>query len=245
VAKNLKGLIAKVRTENAELGIGFDGDADRIGIVDNNGIILWGDQLLTIFARDILSRNPGATIVGEVKCSQNLFQDIEKHGGVPVMAPAGHSLIKNKMKETGALLGGEMSGHVCFADNYFGYDDAVFAAGRILQIVAQSSQKVSEMLADLPETAYTPEIRIDCPDDKKFEIVRELTEFFRNQYDVIDIDGVRINFDNGWALIRASNTQPVLVLRFEAETQTRLEELVSIVKKQMDQYRPIVQFDHC
>jgi phosphomannomutase/phosphoglucomutase len=149
------------------------------------------------------------------------------------------------MKETGALLGGEMSGHVCFADNYFGYDDAVFAAGRILQIVAQSSQKVSEMLADLPETAYTPEIRIDCPDDKKFEIVRELTEFFKNQYDVIDIDGVRINFDNGWALIRASNTQPVLVLRFEAETQTRLEELVSIVKKQMDQYRPIVQFDHC
>ena len=142
--------------------------------------------------------------------------------------------------------GGEMSGHVCFADNYFGYDDAVFAAGRILQIVAQSSQKVSEMLADLPETAYTPEIRIDCPDDKKFEIVRELTEFFRNQYDVIDIDGVRINFDNGWALIRASNTQPVLVLRFEAETQTRLEELVSIVKKQMDQYRPVVQFDyHC
>ena len=138
-----------------------------------------------------------------------------------------------------------MRGHVCFADNYFGYDDAVFAAGRILQIVAQSSQKVSEMLADLPETAYTPEIRIDCPDDKKFEIVRELTEFFKNQYDVIDIDGVRINFDNGWALIRASNTQPVLVLRFEAETQTRLEELVSIVKKQMDQYRPIVQFDHC
>ena len=245
VAKNLKGLIAKVRAENAELGIGFDGDADRIGIVDNNGNILWGDQLLTIFARDILSRNPGATIVGEVKCSQNLFQDIEKHGGVPVMAPAGHSLIKNKMKETGALLGGEMSGHVCFADNYFGYDDAVFAAGRILQIVAQSSQKVSEMLADLPETAYTPEIRIDCPDDKKFEIVRELTEFFKNQYDVIDIDGVRINFDNGWALIRASNTQPVLVLRFEAETQSRLEELVSIVKKQMDQYRPIVQFDHC
>ena len=245
VAKNLKGLIAKVRAENAELGIGFDGDADRIGIVDNNGNILWGDQLLTIFARDILSRNPGATIVGEVKCSQNLFQDIEKHGGVPVMAPAGHSLIKNKMKETDALLGGEMSGHVCFADNYFGYDDAVFAAGRILQIVAQSSQKVSEMLADLPETAYTPEIRIDCPDDKKFEIVRELTEFFKNQYDVIDIDGVRINFDNGWALIRASNTQPVLVLRFEAETQTRLEELVSIIKRQMDQYRPIVQFDHC
>ena len=148
------------------------------------------------------------------------------------------------MKETSALLGGEMSGHVCFADNYFGFDDAIFAAGRILQIVAQSSQKVSEMLADLPKTASTPEIRIDCPDDRKFEIVRELTEFFRSQYKVIDIDGVRINFDDGWALIRASNTQPVLVLRFEAETQTRLKELVSIIKKQMDQYQPVVQFNY-
>lgn len=244
VEKNLKGLIERVRAENAELGIGFDGDADRIGVVDEKGNILWGDQLLTIFARDILSRNPGATIVGEVKCSQNLYQDIKNHGGIPVMAPAGHSLIKKKMKETGALLAGEMSGHVCFADNYLGFDDAVFAAGRVLQIVAQSSMKVSEMLADLPRTAYTPEIRIDCPDDKKFEIVRELTEIFRGQYEVIDIDGVRVNFGDGWALIRASNTQPVLVLRFEAETQDRLEELVGIVKTQMDKYQPVVQFDY-
>ena len=160
------------------------------------------------------------------------------------MAPAGHSLIKKKMKETGALLAGEISGHVCFADNYFGFDDAVFAAGRVLQIVSQSNMKVSEMLADLPETAYTPEIRIDCPDDKKFEIVRELTEIFRNQYEVIDIDGVRINFGDGWALIRASNTQPVLVLRFEAETQSRLNELVGIIKKEMDKYQPTVQFDY-
>lgn len=213
-------------------------------MVDEKGNILWGDQLLTIFARDILSRNPGATIVGEVKCSQNLYQDIKNHGGIPVMAPAGHSLIKKKMKETGALLAGEMSGHVCFADNYLGFDDAVFAAGRILQIVAQSSMKVSEMLADLPKTAYTPEIRIDCPDDKKFEIVRELTEIFRGLYEVIDIDGVRVNFGDGWALIRASNTQPVLVLRFEAETQDRLEELVGIVKTQMDKYQPVVQFDY-
>jgi phosphomannomutase/phosphoglucomutase len=244
VEENLQGLIEKVRSENAELGIGFDGDADRIGLVDEKGNILWGDQLLTIFARDILSKNPGATIVGEVKCSQNLYQDIEKHGGVAVMAPAGHSLIKKKMKETGALLAGEMSGHVCFADNYFGFDDAVFAAGRILQIVAQSDMKVSEMLADLPKTAYTPEIRIDCPDDKKFKIVRELTEFFRSKYEVIDIDGVRVNFGDGWALIRASNTQPVIVLRFEAETQTRLIELISIIKKQMDHYQSIIQFDY-
>ncbi len=244
VAENLQWLIEKVRDENAELGIGFDGDADRIGIVDDNGDILWGDQLLTIFARDILSRNPGATIVGEVKCSQNLFDDIAKRGGIPIMAAAGHSLIKNKMRETGALLGGEMSGHVCFADNYFGFDDAVFAAGRILQIVAQSNQKVSEMLADLPETACTPEIRIDCPDDKKFAIVQELTEFFRSRYQVVDIDGVRINFGDGWALIRASNTQPILVLRFEAKTQARLKELVRIIKKQVDRHQPVVQFDY-
>ena len=244
VSEHLTDLIEKVRLENAELGIGFDGDADRIGVVDEKGNILWGDQLLTIFARDILSRNPGATIVGEVKCSQNLYLDIKKHGGVPVMAAAGHSLIKNKMRETGALLAGEMSGHICFADNYYGFDDAIFAACRVLQIVAQSNTKVSEMLADLPETAYTPEIRIDCPDDQKFKIVRELTEIFREKYEVIDIDGVRVNFDDGWALIRASNTQPVLVLRLEAVTKERLKELVAVIKKQTDKYKPVIQFDY-
>ena len=244
VSENLTDLIEKVRLENAELGIGFDGDADRIGVVDEKGKILWGDQLLTIFARDILSRNPGATIVGEVKCSQNLYKDIKKHGGVPVMAAAGHSLIKNKMRETGALLAGEMSGHICFADNYYGFDDAIFAACRVLQIVAQSNTKVSEMLADLPETAYTPEIRIDCPDDQKFKIVRELTEIFREKYEVIDIDGVRINFDNGWALIRASNTQPVIVLRLEAVTKERLKELVAVIKEQTDKYKSVIQFDY-
>ena len=244
VSEHLTDLIEKVRLENAEHGIGFDGDADRIGVVDEKGNILWGDQLLTIFARDILSRNPGATIVGEVKCSQNLYKDIKKHGGVPVMAAAGHSLIKNKMRETGALLAGEMSGHICFADNYYGFDDAIFAACRVLQIVAQSNIKVSEMLADLPETAYTPEIRINCPDDQKFKIVRELTEIFREKYEVIDIDGVRVNFDDGWALIRASNTQPVLVLRLEAVTKERLKELVAVIKKQTDKYKPVIQFDY-
>lgn len=244
VSEHLTDLIEKVRLENAELGIGFDGDADRIGVVDEKGNILWGDQLLIIFARDILSRNPGATIVGEVKCSQNLYKDIKKHGGVPVMAAAGHSLIKNKMRETGALLAGEMSGHICFADNYYGFDDAIFAACRVLQIVAQSNKKVSEMLADLPETAYTPEIRIDCPDDQKFKIVRELTEIFREKYEVIDIDGVRVNFDDGWALIRASNTQPVLVFRLEAVTKERLKELVGVIKKQTDKYKPVIQFDY-
>ena len=160
------------------------------------------------------------------------------------MAAAGHSLIKKKMHETKALLAGEMSGHICFADNYYGFDDAIYAACRVLQILAQSNNKLSEMLADLPKTSYTPEIRVDCPDEKKFEIVEELTEIFRKQFEVIDIDGVRINFDGGWALIRASNTQPVLVLRFEAVSKERLKVLVAIIKKQMENYKSIIQFDY-
>ena len=239
VEKNMLDLSKKVKEERAELGIGFDGDADRIGIVDEKGEILWGDQLLMIFARDILKYNPGATIVGEVKCSQNLFKDIEGHGGIAVMSAAGHSLIKNKMQETNSLLAGEMSGHVCFADDYYGFDDAIYAACRILQIVASSKIKVSEMLLDVPKTEATPEIRVDCPDNRKFEIIRELTESFRKKYDVIDIDGVRVNFGEGWALIRASNTQPVIVFRFEANNAGRLSEIISIVRKAVSKYEPI------
>ena len=242
VEKNMLDLSKKVKEERAELGIGFDGDADRIGIVDENGKILWGDQLLMIFARDILKHNPGATIVGEVKCSQNLFKDIEGHGGTAVMSAAGHSLIKNKMRETNSLLAGEMSGHICFADDYYGFDDAIYAACRILQIVASSKIKVSEMLLDVPKTEATPEIRVDCPDDRKFKIVRELTESFRKNYDVIDIDGVRINFGEGWALIRASNTQPVIVFRFEANNAGRLAEIISIVRKAVSKYESIFTF---
>jgi phosphomannomutase/phosphoglucomutase len=240
VAKNMVDLIDKVKEEGAELGIGFDGDADRIGIVDEKGNILWGDQLLTIFARDILKRNPGATIVGEVKCSQNLFKDIEAHGGTAVMSAAGHSLIKKKMQETKALLAGEMSGHICFSDEYYGFDDAIYAACRILKIVASSKEKVSAMLTDVPKTAATPEIRVDCPDENKFEIVRELTENFRKEYDVIDIDGVRIKFDNGWALIRASNTQPVIVFRFEANNADHLDEIISVVRKAISKYESVI-----
>ena len=242
IPKYLVDLIAKVKAEGAELGIGFDGDADRIGVVDEKGNILWGDQLLMLFARDLLKRKPGATIVGEVKCSQNLFKDIERQGGIAVMSAAGHSLIKSKMRETKALLAGEMSGHVCFADEYYGFDDAIYAACRVLKIVASSEKKVSEMLVDVPETASTPEIRIDCPDDQKFKIVSELTEQFRERYDVIDIDGVRVNFDNGWALIRASNTQPVLVLRFEANDADRLSEIIGIVREAMAKYDSVVTF---
>jgi phosphomannomutase/phosphoglucomutase len=240
VAKNMVDLIDKVKKEGAELGIGFDGDADRIGIVDEKGNILWGDQLLTIFARDILKRNPGATIVGEVKCSENLFKDIEAHGGTAVMSAAGHSLIKKKMQETNALLAGEMSGHICFSDEYYGFDDAIYAACRILKIVASSKEKVSAMLTDVPKTAATPEIRVDCPDENKFEIVRELTENFRKEYDVIDIDGVRIKFDNGWALIRASNTQPVIVFRFEANNVDHLDEIISIIRKAISKYESVI-----
>ena len=241
VPEYMKDLIARVQSEKADLGIGFDGDADRLGVVDDKGNLLWGDQLLILFARDILKKPPGTAVVGEVKCSQNLYDDIKKQGGVPVMSAAGHSLIKKKMQETGALLAGEMSGHICFKDNYYGYDDAIFAACRILEIVANSPQKLSEMLLDLPKTFNTPEIRVDCPDDLKFEIAKDLTEYFRSRYEVVDIDGVRIQFENGWGLARASNTQPVLVLRFEAKTEDQLKEYQSLVYQQLEKYQPDVK----
>ena len=236
IPEYMQDLIDRVKSEKADLGIGFDGDADRLGVVDDQGNLLWGDQLLIIYARDLLTRHPGTAVVGEVKCSQNLFDDIKKHGGIPVMSPAGHSLIKKKMRETKALLAGEMSGHMCFSDNYYGFDDALFAACRMIQIAAACDGKVSEMLADLPKMFNTPEIRIDCPDLLKFDIVKELTEHFRSLYSIVDIDGVRINFESGWGLVRASNTQPVLVLRFEAQSPEQLEEYRSIVYDRLKKY---------
>jgi len=240
VPEYMQDLIDRVLSEKADLGIGFDGDADRIGVVDDQGNLLWGDQLLILFARSILKAHPGTAVVGEVKCSQNLYDDIKKQGGVPVMSAAGHSLIKNKMRETGALLAGEMSGHMCFKDNYYGFDDAIFAACRVLEIVAASPAPLSALLADLPKTFNTPEIRVDCPDELKFKIVRELTEHFRSRYEVVDIDGVRIQFESGWGLVRASNTQPVLVLRFEAKTEDQLKEYQGIVYQQLERYQPDV-----
>ncbi len=241
VPEYMQDLMARVQSEKADLGIGFDGDADRLGVVDDKGGLLWGDQLLILFARSLLKQHPGTAVVGEVKCSQSLYDDIKKQGGVPVMSAAGHSLIKKKMRETGALLAGEMSGHMCFKDNYYGFDDAIFAACRILEIVASASTPLSGMLSDLPKTFTTPEIRVDCPDHLKFKIVKELTEHFRSRYEVVDIDGVRIQFDNGWGLVRASNTQPVLVLRFEAKTEDQLKEYRQIVNKQLEQYQPDVK----
>jgi phosphomannomutase/phosphoglucomutase len=226
--ENLKHLVQKVNDTSADLGIAFDGDADRIGVVDRRGKIIWGDQLLIIFSRDLLKRHPGAKIIGEVKCSQVLYDDIRKHGGMPIMWKAGHSLIKAKMKEEGALLAGEMSGHIFFAERYFGYDDAIYAGARLLEILSTESKELEELLAGVPSLVSTPEIRMDCPDDKKFQIVAALASEFKKEYQVIDVDGARVVFDGGWGLIRASNTQPVLVLRFEAEDQKTLQEIQKI-----------------
>ena len=230
VPENLAMLIEKVRHEQADLGIAYDGDADRIGAVDEQGNILWGDELLVLFARDVLQRNPHAVIISEVKCSQRLYDDIAKNGGKAIMWKAGHSLLKAKMKETHALLAGEMSGHMFFKERYFGYDDAIYASLRLLEILAKSSQPLSGLLADLPKSVSTPEIRVDCPDEKKFAIAEKAKEYFRKHYDIIDVDGVRVQFPEGWGLIRASNTQPALVLRFEAKSDEKLKEYRAIIE---------------
>jgi len=234
VAANMQDLIARVREKGLDVGIGYDGDGDRIGVVDENGNIVYGDKLMIIFAREILSRRPGATFVSEVKCSQVMYDDIKKHGGRAIMWKTGHSLIKQKMKEEEAALAGEMSGHMFFADRYFGYDDAVYASCRLLEILSHSGQKVSELLADVPRTFATPEIRVACPDDRKFGLVQAVTEHFRRRYDIIDIDGVRVLFDDGWGLVRASNTQPALVLRFEALSEKRLKEIRALVESALE-----------
>lgn len=225
VEENLTELIKLVRGKKADLGIAFDGDADRLGVVSDTGEIIWGDKLLLLFARQILKNKANATIIGEVKCSQILFDDIKKHSGNAIMWKAGHSLIKAKMKEEKAVLGGEMSGHFFFADRYFGYDDAIYAALRVLEILSQTNQKISELFADVPKTFATPEIRVDCADDKKGEIVKKIKKHFRNTPGIVEIDGIRIPFKDGWALVRSSNTQPVIVLRFEATSEKSLQQI--------------------
>ncbi len=238
VPKNLADLVAAVKSKHADLGIAFDGDADRIGAVDDKGAIIYGDQLMIIYAREILSRKPGATFIGEVKCSQTLYDDIRQRGGNAIMWRTGHSLIKAKMQETRAELAGEMSGHMFFADRYYGFDDALYAACRLMEIVAKSAQPLSAQLADLPKTVATPEIRVDCPDERKFELVRLVTERYRKTHQIVDVDGVRMLFPHGWGLVRASNTQPVLVLRFEASTPELLaqyqKEVESVVAQAAD-----------
>ena len=235
VPKNLDPLVAAVRSGGAELGMAFDGDGDRIGAVDDRGNIIYGDQLMIIYSREILARKPGATFIGEVKCSQTLYDDIRQHGGNPIMWRTGHSLIKAKMRECQAELAGEMSGHMFFADRYYGFDDALYAACRLMEIVARSSRPLSEQLADLPRTVSTPEIRVDCPDEHKFEVVKRVSARFRQTHRIVDVDGVRILFPCGWGLVRASNTQPVLVLRFEASTPELLEEYQGVVEAAVEQ----------
>jgi phosphomannomutase/phosphoglucomutase len=230
VPENLAALIARVRSTGARVGIAYDGDADRLGAVDANGDIVWGDRLMILFSRALLAERPGAAVLGEVKCSQTLYDDIARHGGRPILWKTGHSLIKTKMKEEGALLAGEMSGHLFFADRYYGYDDAIYASLRLLEILSKDDRSLGEMLADVPRTYSTPEIRVECPDAVKFDVVAKVRSHFRSVgYPVVDIDGARISFgterDPAWGLVRASNTGPVLVMRFEATTAERRDSM--------------------
>jgi len=247
VVENLQDLIRTVKEQGADMGIGYDGDADRIGAIDEKGNILWGDRLMLIFARDVLETRPGSTFISEVKASQLLYDDIEKRGGRAIMWKTGHSVLKAKMKEENAVLAGEMSGHMFFADRYFGYDDAIYASCRLVEILAKKRKPLSSLLADLPITAVTPEIRVDCSDDVKFKLVdrvrNRLLELYKNPdptrpqlviRDVVTIDGIRVRFDDGWGLIRASNTQPALVLRFEANSQDRLSTIRSYLEGELD-----------
>lgn len=226
VPKNLEVLRERVLATGATLGVAWDGDGDRIGAVDETGEIVWGDKLLLLYARAVLRDFPGATVLGEVKCSETLYADIAKHGGRPVIWKTGHSLIKAKMKEEQAKLAGEMSGHMFFADRWLGFDDAIYATVRLVEIIASEGRTLRELLADVPKTFVTPEIRVDCPDNIKFDVVKRFVAHYRDTHRVLDIDGGRVNFGEGaWGLCRASNTQPVLVLRFEAATNERLEEI--------------------
>lgn len=226
VVANVQDLIAEVRRTNADVGIAFDGDADRIGVIDDKAEIVWGDYLLIIYARDVLARTgKGQSIIFDVKCSQALSDEITRAGGVPVMWKTGHSLIKGKMKELHAPLAGEMSGHMFFTEGFYGHDDALYAAARLLRIVADSGTSVSGLLADVPRYVSTPELRIDVAEERKFAIVEAAVRHFRTLHDVIDVDGARVLFGDGWGLIRASNTQPVLVMRVEARTSPRLAEI--------------------
>jgi phosphomannomutase/phosphoglucomutase len=231
VLKNLVDLQDLVRRESLHVGLAFDGDGDRLGVVDHTGEPVFGDKLMVIFAREILSRRPGVTFVSEVKCSKTLYDDIERRGGRAVMWRAGHSLIKAKMKEVDAALAGEMSGHVFFKDRYFGFDDGIYAACRLLEILAGTGKTIPELLEGIPATCTTPEIRLDCPDDIKFDLVERAKALFVEMgLKIIDVDGARIVFPDGWGLVRASNTQPALVLRYEAETEERLAEIRELIE---------------
>ncbi len=231
----LKELIKRVKIERADLGIAYDGDADRLGIVDDRGNIVRGDQILMLFARDVLKERSGK-IIFEVKCSMALAEDIRKNGGIPIMYKTGHSFIKKKMREEGAILAGEMSGHFFFADNYYGYDDGIFASVRMAELLSKSDERLSETIAKMPRYYSTPEIRIPCPEEEKFRIVEEITRRFQGKYDIITVDGVRVQFRHGWGLVRASNTEPALILRFEAKTEEKLDEIKELILSELREF---------
>jgi phosphomannomutase / phosphoglucomutase len=245
VPENLADLIREVKARQADVGLAYDGDSDRLGVIDERGEIIWGDRLLVLFAREILSRKPGAKVIFDVKCSQVLGDDIRQHGGEPIMWMTGHSLIKKKLYEVQAALAGEMSGHLFFADGYFGYDDALYASCRLLQILDRANAPLSSLLADLPLTYSTPEIRVTCADEDKFAVVEQLKDTFERESqvrEVVTIDGARILFAEGWGLVRASNTQPALVLRFEATTAAGLEAIRTFVVERLRRF-PSVKLD--
>jgi phosphomannomutase/phosphoglucomutase len=237
VEENLRHLQAAVREHRADLGIAYDGDADRVGAVDEQGGVLWGDQLMILFSRALLAEVPGAAIVGEVKCSETLYDDIRAKGGRAIMWKAGHSLIKAKMKEEGALLAGEMSGHIFFAHRWLGFDDGIYSSARLLELVSHTGLPVSRLLADVPKTFASPEIRVDCPEEKKFEVVRRAQRFFSERYDTVTVDGARVRFPDGWGLVRASNTQPLLVLRFEARSAEALARIDALVRGKVEELK--------
>lgn len=231
--KNLRDLINKVLETKADIGIAFDGDADRITIVDETGRIIWGDELMILLSREGLKEHPKATIIAEVKCTQTLFDEIERLGGTAIMSKAGHSIIKSKMRETGAVLGGEMSGHIFFADRFYGFDDACYAGARVLEILSKTDQKLSEIFAGFPKTFSTPEIRVSCAEEKKALVIEKLIEEFSKTNEIRTIDGIRIKFENGWGLVRPSNTQALLILRFEANSEEHLAEIWKIIEEKV------------
>lgn len=234
---SLKKLISTVKRHKADCGIAYDGDADRIGAVDEQGNILWGDKLLVLFARAVLEQKPGAAVIGDVKCSRTLFDDIAKHGGRPVMSRTGHSLVKAAIKEHKAQVAGEMSGHMFFKHRWYGFDDAIYSGARLLEFLASGRKKLSAHLSTVPKTFVTEEIRVNTDDARKFDIVAAAVKYFQSQdgLDVNTTDGARIEFPDGWGLIRASNTSPKLVMRFEADTPKRLKAIRALVEDKVDE----------
>jgi phosphomannomutase / phosphoglucomutase len=234
-----KDLEAKVKATNADLGLAFDGDSDRCGFIDENGHHIAADKLLAVLARDLLSRHPGTPIVFDVKASQALPNEIKEYGGEPVMWKAGHSLMKKKMNEIGSLLGGEVSGHLFIGEDYYGFDDAPLVALKALAIFSKSDKTVSEIFAEFPALVATPEIILSAPDNIKFKIIEEITAALDKDYEVVTVDGARVIFENGWGLVRASNTQPAITLRFEAHTAAQVAEYMTLFKQQLDKYDEI------